>query len=99
MSWKLGRALLERAVFTHLITSRYGVPLMVRRRRGVVFEITDGDHQMYRGSLYYDLVKVTVVRRALALHEEFEEAKLAHLSAIALTPGFLRSEFMLDRLA
>jgi NAD(P)-dependent dehydrogenase (short-subunit alcohol dehydrogenase family) len=97
MSWKLGRTLLERAVFTHILTSRYGVPMMVRRRRGTVFEITDGDHQLYRGSLFYDLVKVSVIRLAFALHEEFEEAKLRRLSAIALTPGFLRSEFMLDR--
>jgi NAD(P)-dependent dehydrogenase (short-subunit alcohol dehydrogenase family) len=97
MSWKLGRTLLERAVFTHIITSRFGVPLMVARRRGIVFEVTDGDHQLYRGSFYYDLVKVSVIRMALALHEEFEEAKLPRMSAIALTPGFLRSEFMLDQ--
>jgi len=97
MSWKVGRTLLERAIFTHIITSRYGVPMLVRRRRGIVFEITDGDHQLYRGSFYYDLVKVSVIRLALALHEEFEEAHLRHVSAVALTPGFLRSEFMLDR--
>jgi len=97
MSWKRGRTMLERAIFTHIITSRYGVPLMVRRKRGIVFEVTDGDHQLYRGSFYYDLVKVSVIRMALALHEEFEEAKLRKLSAIAVTPGFLRSEFMLDQ--
>jgi NAD(P)-dependent dehydrogenase (short-subunit alcohol dehydrogenase family) len=97
MSWKVGRALLERAVFTHIITSRYGVPMMVRRRRGIVFEVTDGDHQLYRGSFYYDLAKVSVIRLALALHEEFVEARLKKLSAVAVTPGFLRSEFMLDQ--
>jgi NAD(P)-dependent dehydrogenase (short-subunit alcohol dehydrogenase family) len=97
MSWPRGRAMLERAVFTHLITSRYGLPLMVARKQGVVFEVTDGDHQLYRGSLYYDLVKVSVIRLALALHEEFEEAGLRRMSAIAVTPGFLRSEFMLDQ--
>lgn len=97
MSWPRGRALLERAVFTHLITARYGVPLMVRRKKGIVFEVTDGDHQYYRGSFYYDLVKVTVIRIALALHEEFDEAGLRRMSAVAVTPGFLRSEFMLDQ--
>jgi NAD(P)-dependent dehydrogenase (short-subunit alcohol dehydrogenase family) len=97
MSWSLGRAMLERAIFTHLITVRRGLPLMVKRKRGVVFEVTDGDHQFYRGSLYYDLAKVSVIRIALALHEEFEEAKLPRMSAIAVTPGFLRSEFMLDQ--
>jgi NAD(P)-dependent dehydrogenase (short-subunit alcohol dehydrogenase family) len=97
MSWKRGRAMLVRGIFTHLLTARYGVPLMVRRKRGIVFEITDGDHQMYRGSQFYDLVKVSVIRIAHGLHEEFEEAKLRGLSAIAVTPGFLRSEFMLDQ--
>jgi NAD(P)-dependent dehydrogenase (short-subunit alcohol dehydrogenase family) len=97
MSWQLGRTMLERALFTHMITSRYGVPLMVRRKKGILFEVTDGDHQLYRGSLYYDLVKVSVIRFALAYHEEFEEAGLHRMSAVAVTPGFLRSEFMLDQ--
>jgi NAD(P)-dependent dehydrogenase (short-subunit alcohol dehydrogenase family) len=97
MSWRRGRSLLERAIFTHILTSRYGVPLMIRRRKGILFEVTDGDHQFYRGSFFYDLVKVTVIRMALAYHEEFEEARLPRLSAIAVTPGFLRSEYMLDQ--
>jgi len=97
MSWPRGRQMLERAIFTHIITARHGLPLMVARKRGVIFEVTDGDHQLYRGSLYYDLVKSTVIRLALAFHEEFEEAKLRRMSAIAATPGFLRSEFMLDQ--
>ena len=97
MSWPRGRAMLERAVFSHLITARHGLPLMVARRRGVLFEVTDGDHHLYRGSLYYDLVKSAVIRLALAFHEEFDEARLRRMSAIAVTPGFLRSEFMLDQ--
>jgi NAD(P)-dependent dehydrogenase (short-subunit alcohol dehydrogenase family) len=97
MSYQRGRTMLERAVLSHILTSRYAVPLMVARRRGIVFEITDGDHLDYRGSFFYDLVKATVIRLALAYHEEFEEAKLPRLSAIAVTPGFLRSEYMLDQ--
>jgi len=97
MSYRLGRTMLERAVFSHILTSRYAVPLMVKRKRGIVFEITDGDHLDYRGSFFYDLVKSTVIRLALAYHEEFEEAKLPRLSAVAVTPGFLRSEYMLDQ--
>ena len=97
MSYRLGRTMLERAVFSHILTSRYAVPLMVKRKRGIVFEITDGDHLDYRGSFFYDLVKATVIRLALAYHEEFEEAKLPRLSAVAVTPGFLRSEYMLDQ--
>jgi NAD(P)-dependent dehydrogenase (short-subunit alcohol dehydrogenase family) len=97
LSWRKGREMLERGIFTHILTSRYGVPLMVRRKQGLVVEITDGAHQFYRGSLFYDLVKSSVIRLALGLHEEFEEVKLPRLSAVAVTPGFLRSEFMLDQ--
>jgi NAD(P)-dependent dehydrogenase (short-subunit alcohol dehydrogenase family) len=96
MSWPQGKELFERAVFTHIITSRYAVPLMVARKRGVIFEVTDGAHLDYRGSFFYDLVKTSVIRLALGLHEEFEEAHLRRMSAIAVTPGFLRSEYMLD---
>lgn len=99
--WELsptkGRTMLGRAIRTHILTSRYGVPLMVRRRRGWVFEVTDGDHDRYRGSLYYDLVKSTVIRLARDMAEEFESRRLHRLSAMAVTPGFLRSEFMLDQ--
>jgi NAD(P)-dependent dehydrogenase (short-subunit alcohol dehydrogenase family) len=97
MSYRLGRTMFERAVFSHILTSRYAVPLMVKRKRGLLVEVTDGDHLDYRGSLYYDLVKTSVIRLALAHHEEFEEAGLSWLSAVAVTPGFLRSEFMLDQ--
>ncbi|MGA8604776.1 MAG: SDR family oxidoreductase [Thermoplasmata archaeon] len=97
MSYRLGRTMLERAVFSHILTSRYAVPLMVKRKRGIVFEITDGDHLEYRGSFFYDLVKSTVIRLALAYHEEFVEAKLPRVNAVAVTPGFLRSEYMLDQ--
>jgi NAD(P)-dependent dehydrogenase (short-subunit alcohol dehydrogenase family) len=96
LSWEKGRTMLERGILTHILTSRYGLPLMVRRNRGLVIEVTDGDHLRYRGSLFYDLVKTTVIRLVVALEEEFQEAHLPGLSAVAVTPGFLRSEFMLD---
>ena len=97
MSYPKGRTMIERAVFSHILTSRYAVPLMVKRERGLLVEVTDGDHQQYRGSFYYDLVKTSVIRLALAHHEEFVEAGLSRMSAIAVTPGFLRSEYMLDQ--
>jgi NAD(P)-dependent dehydrogenase (short-subunit alcohol dehydrogenase family) len=97
LSWARGRQLIERAVFSHILTNRYGVPLLVRRRSGLVIEVTDGAHYRYRGSLFYDLVKMTVIRLAYDLAEEFREAGLRRVSAVAVTPGFLRSEFMLDQ--
>jgi NAD(P)-dependent dehydrogenase (short-subunit alcohol dehydrogenase family) len=87
--------LVERAVFTHLITSRYGVPLMVARGTGLIVEITDGDSLDYRGNLVYDFVKVGVIRLARAMAEDFKGRNLA-MTAVALTPGFLRSEEMLE---
>lgn len=95
--WELsldkGLLMLERAVFTHIITSRYAVPLMVARGQGLVIEITDGDTDNYRGNLVYDLAKASVIRLALGMATEL---KPKGITALALTPGFLRSEQMLD---
>jgi NAD(P)-dependent dehydrogenase (short-subunit alcohol dehydrogenase family) len=81
------------AVTTHLITSHYGVPLMVAGRRGLVVEVTDGDTDGYRGNLFYDLAKSSVIRLAMGQAEELRSHGVA---AVAVTPGFLRSEAVLD---
>lgn len=86
-----GLTLIDRAIKTHVITSYHGLPRL--RRGGVVFEITDGDAYFYRGHFFYDLVKTTVIRMAFALSQELEGRGV---SALAVTPGFLRSEWMLD---
>jgi NAD(P)-dependent dehydrogenase (short-subunit alcohol dehydrogenase family) len=95
--WELsldkGLLMLERAVHTHIITSRYGAPLMVERGQGLIVEITDGDTMSYRGNLFYDLVKTSAIRLALAMAEELRPHQI---TALAVTPGFLRSEAMLD---
>ncbi len=88
--------MLERAIFTHIITSRFGVPLMVPHNSGLIVEITDGDSLNYRGNLPYDLVKTSVIRLALAQAEDLKARHLDGITALALTPGFLRSEQMLD---
>ena len=88
---KKGLTMLERAVHSHIITSRYAIPLMLSRN-GLVVEITDGDGMYYRGNFYYDLVKTSVIRMAFALSEELKRSGIA---AVAVTPGFLRSEAML----
>ena len=86
-----GLTLIDRALKTHVITSYHGLPRL--RRGGVVFEITDGDAYFYRGNFFYDLVKTTVIRMAFALSQELEGRGV---TALAVTPGFLRSEWMLD---
>ncbi|GIV95434.1 MAG: short-chain dehydrogenase [Herpetosiphonaceae bacterium] len=88
-----GLLMQQRAVHTHIITSHYGVPLMVERRQGLVIEITDGDTLSYRGNLFYDLAKISAIRLALAMAEELRSY---NVTALALTPGYLRSEAMLD---
>lgn len=90
-----GLALLRQAIETHLLTSWHLVPLMVARRSGLVVEITDGVEPGYRGAFYYDLAKAGVIRLAVAQAAELEPHGV---TAVALTPGFLRSEAMLDHL-
>ena len=95
-----GFTMMERAIHTHVITSRYGVPLMLESDRdgtdgshGLVVEITDGAFHGYRGQLFYDLCKSAVIRLAYAMSIELADHPV---TAVALTPGFLRSEAVLD---
>jgi len=88
-----GQRMFERAVFTHLLTNRHAVPLMVEKNQGLIVEVTDGNNFGYRGSLWYDLVKMTVIRLAFGMSRELRRTKV---TALALTPGFLRSEEMLE---
>jgi NAD(P)-dependent dehydrogenase (short-subunit alcohol dehydrogenase family) len=67
---------------------------MIERRQGLIVEITDGDSYGYRGNLFYDLVKSSVIRLAMAMAWELRRR---NVTALALTPGFLRSEAMLER--
>jgi NAD(P)-dependent dehydrogenase (short-subunit alcohol dehydrogenase family) len=88
-----GLTMQVRAVHSHIITGYYAIPLMVARRQGLVIEVTDGDSPAYRGNLFYDLAKASAIRLALALAEELRPH---NVTALALTPGFLRSEAILD---
>ncbi|HVG28384.1 MAG TPA: SDR family oxidoreductase [Pyrinomonadaceae bacterium] len=94
-SLEKGLKMIERAVLSHVITSRHGVPLMVGQKRGLVVEITDGDGLYYRGQFFYDFVKAAVIRLAFAFAEELRRHRVA---AVAVSPGFLRSEAMLEHL-
>jgi NAD(P)-dependent dehydrogenase (short-subunit alcohol dehydrogenase family) len=92
-----GLRLLRLAIDTHLITSHHALPLLVRRPGGLVVEVTDGtaaynaDH--YRVSMFYDLAKTSVIRLAWAQAQELSEHGG---TAVALTPGWMRSEAMLE---
>ncbi len=88
-----GLRMLKQAIHSHIITSHYAAPLMLGRRRGIIVEITDGDAFYYRGNIFYDLVKISVIRLAFAMSRELRKRDIV---SVALTPGFLRSEAMLD---
>jgi NAD(P)-dependent dehydrogenase (short-subunit alcohol dehydrogenase family) len=95
--WKVnlanGLRMLQQAIHSHIITSHYAVPLMLGRHGAIIFEITDGDAFYYRGNIFYDLVKISVIRLAFAMARELRKRGIV---SVALTPGFLRSEAVLD---
>ena len=92
-----GLRMLRLAIDTHLITSHFALALVIRRPGGLVVEMTDGtleyNARNYRLSTYYDLAKTAAIRLAFAQGKELG----AHgCTAVALTPGWMRSEMMLD---
>ena len=92
-----GLHILRQAIDTHAITSHFAFPLMIRKPGGLVIEVTDGtteyNSENYRVSFFYDLSKTAVLRMAFALSHELESHGA---TAVALTPGWLRSEAMLE---
>ena len=96
-SLEVGLRMLRLGVETHAITSHCALPLLIRTPGGLVVEVTDGTAEYnagrYRVSFFYDLAKASVLRMAWALAHELEPHGA---TAVALTPGWLRSEAMLD---
>jgi NAD(P)-dependent dehydrogenase (short-subunit alcohol dehydrogenase family) len=92
-----GLRMLRLAIDTHIITSHFALPLLIQHKGGLVVEMTDGTAEYndanYRNSLFYDLAKTSVIRMAWAQAKELAPHGCA---AVALTPGWLRSEMMLD---
>jgi NAD(P)-dependent dehydrogenase (short-subunit alcohol dehydrogenase family) len=92
-----GLRLLRLAIDTHLITSHFALPLLIREPGGLVVEMTDGTRdynaEHYRVSAFYDLAKTAVIRLAFSQGEELAPHGG---TAVALTPGWIRSEMMLD---
>lgn len=88
-----GLQMQKQAVHAHIITSHFALPLMKKNNKGLVVEITDGTDYNYRGNFYYSLAKISNIHMAKALAQDLKEY---NITSIALTPGFLRSEAMLD---
>ncbi|MEU7318381.1 SDR family oxidoreductase [Streptomyces sp. NPDC007083] len=91
-----GLRVLRLSIDAHLITSSHALPLLTRRPGGLLVEVTDGTEEYnrrYREPVYYDLAKSAPLRVARALAQETEEYGT---TVVCLTPGWLRSEAMLD---
>ncbi|MUG69884.1 SDR family oxidoreductase [Paenibacillus validus] len=96
-SLERGLRMLRLAIDTHIITSHFAIPLLIQNKNGLVIEITDGtaeyNDKNYRLSLFYDLAKTSVIRMAQSLAHELSPYKC---TAVAVTPGWMRSEIMLE---
>jgi NAD(P)-dependent dehydrogenase (short-subunit alcohol dehydrogenase family) len=96
-SLEKGFRMLRLAIDTHIVTSHFALTLLIKNRGGLVVELTDGTAEYntanYRLSLFYDLAKTSVIRMAWA---QAQELAPHGCTAVALTPGWMRSEMMLD---
>ena len=90
---KNGEAILRQALLSHVITAKYGAPLMIRKRRGLIVEVTENDILLAGGNVLAQIVKFS--QKALATIWAAELLK-HRVAAVAITPGFLRSETMLE---
>ena len=96
-SLEVGLRTVRLQVETHIITSHFAIPLLLRTPGGLVVEVNDGTDEYnaanYRVSFFYDLAKASVGRMAFALAHELGSRGA---TAVSVTPGWLRSEEMLD---
>jgi NAD(P)-dependent dehydrogenase (short-subunit alcohol dehydrogenase family) len=96
--WKLsladGRAMFDAWIWPHLGTCRYAVPLMVAAKRGLVVEIVEQETIDFHGQFYFDFFEIALKRIAYALAEELAPHGV---SALGITPGFLRTEAILEK--
>ena len=86
--------ILRQALVSHVITAKHAAPLMIRRRRGLIVEVTENDVLGAGGNPLSQIVKLALKGLALNMAAELREHGVA---AVAVTPGFLRSETMLER--
>jgi NAD(P)-dependent dehydrogenase (short-subunit alcohol dehydrogenase family) len=86
-------AALTQSLVSHLITAKHAAPFMIKRRRGLIVEVTEGDTLYGGGNALTDVVKSSLKGFAIRMAEELYKHKV---TALAVTPGFLRSESMLQ---
>jgi len=84
---------LQNALLSHVITAKHAAPLLIRGRRGLIVEVTEFDLLFSGGNILAQLVKFAIKGLAVMMAEELRKHRVA---AIAVTPGYLRSETMLE---
>ena len=87
------RSYLDQTLISHLLTCRHAAPLMVNAKRGLIVEVIDGHAEGYRGHVLYDLTKSSLARLAYGMAMELMRTGV---TALSLSPGFLRSEAVLE---
>jgi NAD(P)-dependent dehydrogenase (short-subunit alcohol dehydrogenase family) len=88
-----GDVILRNALLSHIVTAKHAAPMMIKKRRGLIVEVTENDLLLAGGNTIAQIVKFS--QKALATIWAAELCKY-HVAAIAITPGFLRSERMLE---
>ena len=89
-----GRAQFDSWIWPHVITARHAVPLMITQKSGLLVEIIEQETIGFHGTFFFDLFEATLKRIAYALAEELAEHDIA---SVAITPGFMRTEAILER--
>ncbi|HVZ41785.1 MAG TPA: SDR family NAD(P)-dependent oxidoreductase [Candidatus Kapabacteria bacterium] len=73
----------------HIVAGRLAVPLMLPQRSGLIVNTVAWDRGLYLGNLFYDVAKAAIVRLAFAMAQELKPHGVV---AVALAPGFMRTE-------
>lgn len=92
---KHGEAIFRQSVLSHIMTAKHAAPLMIRARRGLMVEVTESDILMAGGNPLSQCVKLAIKGLALNMAAELRPHGV---TVVAITPGFLRSESMLQHL-
>jgi NAD(P)-dependent dehydrogenase (short-subunit alcohol dehydrogenase family) len=89
-----GRAQFDSWVWPHIYTSRYAAPLMIAQKSGLMVELIEQEGIGFHGTFFFDLFEATLKRIAFALAEELS---VHNVTSVAITPGFLRTEAILEQ--
>ncbi|MFQ5676612.1 MAG: SDR family NAD(P)-dependent oxidoreductase, partial [bacterium] len=80
-------------VRSHMVTSRFALPLMLPHRQGLIVNTPASIGHKYHGSLFYDVAKTAMNRMAFAMAHDLRTYNIA---VVALAPGWMRTEKVLE---